>query len=803
MTRAIGIDIGTLLSRIGALPPATSASAKAARTDAGRDEGVLLAAPSVVARRPAGDAAEDDEIARGPLLAGERARRLSLLRPQATAMAAPRLLGRRYDSLDEQPWARALALSLGLTRGPSGDLRVTFVEPGEGERTPPAATVSGADAEGSEGSEEADEEDEEDAARLEDAEAAGEERDDEREELDEDVDEELDASAEDDQPLAVEDDPMTLSGSGDGSVDDQALEREELEAAAEESSEQDPRGPWPAPRLVGLLLRDLRRELERTIFDPLEQPAPEQLGAVVSVPAAHDAAQRRALVDACSLAGVRVRRLVHPTTAAALVYRARRLASVGELLEPELLTLVHVGHGNAEVAIVSVGPDGVDVMAVRGLADVGGLAFDERVVEWMSAAFLESSGVDADADPVVRQRMLDAASKAKVVLSELGEVELNLPYLSADESGPRHLRMTLTQTRFEKLIEDLVERLATATERALADARVDVDAVAKVLVFGGAGRVPLIQERLELMFKREPELELDQDDVVVEGAALLAEELAARKPTMIIDEVAAHPLVVDAGGAEPVTLIERGTRLPVEVTLPPNESRAWRLYQDDVLASGIPGRALASVRDRADGPPPRVQLALDNQVYLKPGRGADEDSLELRELAFLPEAERARLLERAGALELEHREGGVAKARAELLERWTARAEKLLAERPAGDPDDAAAKAAELVLAPLAEVVRDARACLLAGDPELLAPALEGFGLRLDELPGDIAESIRGEESGPARRIDKRVRWRRSAGHGAGAVELSTSERGEGDGPDVGEDPSRKQAAKRPPPRVA
>ncbi|MCA9713988.1 MAG: Hsp70 family protein, partial [Myxococcales bacterium] len=518
-----------MLSRIGVLPPA---KARAHVRGADEETGLLLTAPSVVGLAPETDAAARDEEdeptevdpeqagATAELIAGERARRLSLLRPRATATAAPRLLGRRYDELDEQPWARGLALTLTMTRGPSGDLRVLFAdsraatpksttrgETGDATDDDAASELELGDVEREDAAREGEEDERGDAVEADEGvdDDVGEELRDEvdeivsedaSEDVSEDVDEALDEALDEDVDAALVRGRAEETGGND------------VVHAAPDGALADARGPWAAPRLVGRLLRDLRREVEHTLFDALEEQPAEALSAVVSAPAGYDGAQRRALVDACALAGIRVRRLVHPTTAAALVYRARRVAALGELLEPETLAFVHVGHGGAEVAIIELSPDGLEVLAVRGLLDVGGMAFDERVVEWLAEGFLESSGVDADADPVVRQRMLDAASKAKVVLSEQGEVEINLPFLSADESGPRHLRVTLTQTRFEQLIDDLVARVVTATERALADARVDVDAVTRVFMFGGAARVPLLQERLELMFKREPELEL-------------------------------------------------------------------------------------------------------------------------------------------------------------------------------------------------------------------------------------------------------------------------------------------------------
>ena len=454
---------------------------------------------------------------------------------------------------------------------------------------------------------------------------------------------------------------------------------------------------------------------------------------VVAVRGHLDDAQRRATLAACRLGGLEVRRLVHATTAAALVYQATRTA-----VSEELVAVIDFGGGGFDAALIEVGERGVEVLAQRGV-EVGGDDLDARVVEWLQAEFREQAGVDGAEDPIARARMRDAAEKARVALSDAKDVTVHLPYLAADEAGPKHLQSKLTQARLEKLVADLLDRCVAALQRALDDAGRPAQQVAQVLMIGGCARMPALHGRVEAIFKKIPSATLDADEVVARGAAILAGLLASRSPEVTVQEALSRPLFLQVGAAEPTVLFARGAVVPAEHSEPvttPGDGRpgAVCLVLEGDRSGAEPPQLLGfTVMGR---PEVEVKFTLDASQVLE---------LSVRELLRGKEARLvvegrggfaadvlATMVEAARAEEVERRQVREIQERRQRLEGMAQRAERVVGEQEKLNPEARAA-----VLAG----VRDAR-----GDRRGAGRRPPAAGVR------GPAEARGDDRAGPARR---------------------------------------------------
>ncbi|MCY1061308.1 Hsp70 family protein [Nannocystis sp. SCPEA4] len=460
--------------------------------------------------------------------------------------------------------------------------------------------------------------------------------------------------------------------------------------------------------------------------------AEEQLGeavthAVVTVPVYFGDAQRRALLHACRLGGLEVRRLVHPTTAAALLYQAERTG-----VDDEVIVLVDAGAGGVSCAVVEIKEREVAVLAQRGLA-LGGEDIDGRVVEWLMSERGDESG-DAD---LVRSRIRDAAEKAKIALSERKDVEINLPFLSADEAGPKHLAAKLTQARLEKLAGDVVQRIAGLVAKVFEESGVPLERIGDIMLIGGTSRIPALHERVEAIFKKIPSSKLDAVDTVARGAAILAGLLASRHPEVRVLEAMVRPLLVKLSGGEVQTLLTARAAVPAETAVvlnTPGDGRASpeaRLYQgergadeDDLLASFVvTGRPEVEVKLRVD----------DNQVLdlsVRELLRGKEARLHVRERGGIGEEQLTAMVEAARARETEARAEREAHERRTRLEGMVQRCERIL-----GEQDKLAPEVRTTVEAGL----RDARAVLTSGDAELVRTAIDGLAAVLQPLGGEWA----------------------------------------------------------------
>ncbi len=305
-------------------------------------------------------------------------------------------------------------------------------------------------------------------------------------------------------------------------------------------------------------------EISARVLGKLKKAAEDYLGeavtkAVITVPAYFNDAQRQATKDAGRIAGLEVLRIVNEPTAAALAYAH---ASKNKSDTERLIAVYDLGGGTFDISILEVTKDVVEVMSTGGDTHLGGDDFDECVIDWLLTEFKQASGVDVSKDKLVRQRLKDAAEKAKIELSQQAETEVNLPFLTADATGPKHLQIKLSRAKFDSLIEPLVERTLGPCKRALADAGKSVGDLDEVLLVGGSTRVPLVARRVEALFGRPPSRGVNPDEVVGLGAAVQAGVLTGDVTDMVLVDVTPLSVGIETRGGVMTVLIERNTTVP-------------------------------------------------------------------------------------------------------------------------------------------------------------------------------------------------------------------------------------------------
>jgi molecular chaperone DnaK len=482
-------------------------------------------------------------------------------------------------------------------------------------------------------------------------------------------------------------------------------------------------GATSPPELLAPLLRQARRTTETQLGEAVH-------AAVVAVRGQLGDAGRRATIAACRIAGIDVRRLVHSTTAAALVHQATR-AAVGD----ELVAVVDFGGGGFDAALIEVGDRSVEVLAHRGV-DVGGEDLDARVGEWLLAEAAERAGVDGAADPVVRARVRDVAERVRVALSDAKDAEVHLPYLAADEAGPRHLHTRLTQARLEKLTADLLERCKGAMLRALDESGRSAADVGHVLLVGGCARMPAVHGLAEAVFKQVPSAAPGGDDVVARGAALLGGLLATRSPERSVHEALSRPLWLQVGGAEPTPLFPRRAAVPAEHSEPvttPGDGRpgpVCRVLEGDRTGGEPPTLLAFTVSGR---PEVEVKFTLDHNhtldLSVREVLRGKEARLAIEGRAGLEEHVLTNMVEEARAREAEARLADEVLARRQRLDAMIQRVERALGENDRLSPEVREATTAAM---------QAARAALQSGDDEQVTAATEAFAAALRPLPGEL-----------------------------------------------------------------
>jgi len=338
---------------------------------------------------------------------------------------------------------------------------------------------------------------------------------------------------------------------------------DEVEAERKMVSYQVVRGPANDARVkIPVTGREYSpQEISAMILAKLKADAEAYLGvpvtkAVITVPAYFNDSQRQATKDAGRIAGLDVVRIINEPTAAALAYGLDKK-------ENETILVFDLGGGTFDVSILEVGEGVIEVKATNGDTHLGGDDWDERIVNWVAEEFKKEHGIDLRADRQALQRLREAAEKAKIELSSVMETEINLPYITADASGPKHLQMKLTRAKFEQLTEDLVARLRGPFNAALNDAGLKASDIDEVVLVGGATRMPMVQDLVRSLTNKEPHKGVNPDEVVAVGAAIQGGVLAGEVKDVLLLDVTPLSLGVETLGGVMTTLIERNTTIPV------------------------------------------------------------------------------------------------------------------------------------------------------------------------------------------------------------------------------------------------
>jgi molecular chaperone DnaK len=305
---------------------------------------------------------------------------------------------------------------------------------------------------------------------------------------------------------------------------------------------------WSPPEISAIILQKMKQSAEDYLGQKVDK-------AVITVPAYFNDAQRQATKDAGKIAGLEVMRIVNEPTAAALAYGLDKK-------KDETIAVFDFGGGTFDVSILEVGEGVVEVKSTNGDTHLGGDDIDERLIEWIIEEFKKDQGIDLSNDKMALQRLKEAAEKAKIELSSTMETEVNLPFVTADQSGPKHLAMKLTRSRFEQLVDPLLSRLRHPVEQALKDAGLDTKKIDEVVLVGGSTRIPKVQEIVKEMFGKEPNKSVNPDEVVAIGAAVQAGVLSGEKTDILLLDVTPLSLGIETLGGVFTKLIERNTTIP-------------------------------------------------------------------------------------------------------------------------------------------------------------------------------------------------------------------------------------------------
>jgi molecular chaperone DnaK len=305
---------------------------------------------------------------------------------------------------------------------------------------------------------------------------------------------------------------------------------------------------YSPPEISAMILQKLRRDAEDYLGEEVTE-------AVITVPAYFEDAQRQATKDAGKIAGLDVKRIINEPTAAALAYGLDK--------ENEQTILVFdLGGGTFDVSILELGEGVFEVKATSGNNHLGGDDFDAKVVEWMVAEFKKAEGIDLSKDKMAAQRLVEAAEKAKRELSSTTSTSINLPFITADQNGPKHMDLTLTRAQFNNLTADLVEATAGPVRRAMQDAGLQPGQVDQVILVGGSTRIPAVQDQVKEITGKEPHRGINPDEVVAAGAAIQAGVLAGEVKDVLLLDVTPLSLGIETKGGVFTKLIERNTTIP-------------------------------------------------------------------------------------------------------------------------------------------------------------------------------------------------------------------------------------------------
>jgi molecular chaperone DnaK len=303
-------------------------------------------------------------------------------------------------------------------------------------------------------------------------------------------------------------------------------------------------------------------EISAMILQKMKQTAEDYLGhtvdkAVITVPAYFNDAQRQATKDAGKIAGLDVQRIINEPTAAALAYGLDKK-------KEEKIPVFDLGGGTYDISVLELAEGVFEVKSTNGDTHLGGDDFDQRLINWLVAEFKKDQGIDLSKDPMAIQRLKEAAEKAKMELSSTTQTDINLPFITADQSGPKHLNLSLTRAKFEQLVDDLIQRTIPPMQQALKDAGLDPKQIDEVILVGGQTRMPKVQEIVKNFFGKEPHKGVNPDEVVAIGAAIQGGVLAGEVKDVLLLDVNPLSLGIETLGGVTTVLIPRNTTIPTK-----------------------------------------------------------------------------------------------------------------------------------------------------------------------------------------------------------------------------------------------